>query len=378
MRVCFISTYPPTECGIATYTKYLSDAVKQLGNEIIIVSQDGSQGENVFPAFSPLDNDISVKLFQLVSKLTPDIINVQHEFGLFGSDRGVQIVDFLLRCKIHNIPTITSIHSVYEKLPKLENILLEAIISASSWVIVHEKYQKEKLKKTFPQWDYKVSTIQHGIRNIPRIKNANEILGMEGKKILLLIGYLRPSKGFHKIVELMPRIIEKNKNIVLLVACKKRGLEYSDYKEYFFRLIDESTVKDKLKILYGQFPQHTFDTILSAANVLVLPYESGAQSGILAQASAFQLPVVLSEIKSFRYWNDKIKGGLIAKNDNDYVDHIVKILSNNDLEESLRKNIEINTKDHIWLEIAKVHLKLFKQLIYGPTNNAEYFYVHED
>ena len=70
MRVCYISTYPPIECGIASYTKYLSESVQNLNHEVIIVSQNGAKGDNVFPVYSPLDNDIATKLFHITEAYT--------------------------------------------------------------------------------------------------------------------------------------------------------------------------------------------------------------------------------------------------------------------------------------------------------------------
>ncbi len=377
MRVCFISTYPPTECGIATYTKYLSDEFKNCEKEVLIVTQEGGEGENVFATYSPLDSDISSKLFHVASKLTPDIINIQHEYGLFGADMGVQIVDFLIRCKLAGIPTVTTIHTVYKELENHFLIMLENIIGNSSGVIVHEPYQKQVLKKHFPQWEDKIFVFPHGIRELEPRKDAKKILGLEGKKVLLLAGYFRPSKGFDKIVKLFPRIAEQVDDVVLLVAGKMRGLEFAEYQTYFFELINNSPAADKIQVLRGQFPQHTFDLIMSAGDIMAMPYELGAQSGILAQSAAFYLPVVTSNIDSFKEWNDLVKGGLTAYNDNDYVKHIVKILSDDDYREQLRKNIKENTKDRKWLEMAKKHILLFEKYIQVPYGRGRYFYVPE-
>lgn len=377
MRVCFISTYPPTECGIATYTQYLSDAVRDLDKEVVIVSQEGGEGANVFPTWSPLDNDISAKLFHVASKLTPDVINIQHEYGLFGSDMGVQIVDFLIRCKLANIPAVTTLHTVYRELEDHFLVMLENIIGNSSGIIVHENYQKDTLKKHFPQWDKKVHVLPHGIREVNSRNDAKKILGLEGKKILLLAGYFRPSKCFHKIVEVFPKIAEQVDNVVLLVAGKMRGLEFSDYQRYFFNLINTSPAFDQIQVLRGQFPQHTFDIIMSAGDVLGMPYEIGAQSGIMAQSAAFYLPVVTSDIPSFELWNEKIQGGLTAHDDDEYVDHIVKILKDNKYRQQLRNNIKKNTRSRKWLEMGKKHIRVFEKYIHVPYGRARYFYVPE-
>lgn len=377
MRVCFISTYPPTECGIATYTKYLSDAIRECEKEVSIVSQNGAKGENVFPVYTPLDNDISVKLFHVASKLTPDIIQIEHEYGLFGSDAGVQITDFLLRCKLADLPTVTTLHTVYKTIDRSQGIILESILSSSSAIIVHENYQKETLAKYFPEHDEKVFVQPHGIREVQIRNDAKKLLGLEGKKVLLLVGYFRPTKQFHKIVEIFPKIAEKLDDVVLVIAGKMRGLEFYEYQNEFFNLINNSPAFDKIQVLRGQFPQHTFDIILNSADVLAMPYSVGAQSGILAQSAAFHLPVVTSDIPSFVKWNDEIKGGLTAHNDDEYVKHIIKILSDDNYEESLRKNIKKNTASRKWYEIAKEHIKIYEKVIKVPYGRGRYFYIPE-
>jgi glycosyltransferase involved in cell wall biosynthesis len=378
MRVCYISTYPPTECGIATYTEYLSQAVKKHDKEIHIVSQLGAKGHNVYPIYSPIDNDIATKLFHVSSKITPDVINIQHEYGLFGSESGIQILDFLYRCKIANLPTVTTIHTVYEKLERHQEIILESICSSSSAIIVHEPYQKATLKTYFPEGDKKVHVLPHGIRENVLVPNAKKLLGLEGKKILLLAGYFRPTKAFHKIVKLFPKIAEKDPNIVLLVAGKMRGLEYSEYQKYFYDLINTSPAFNQIQVLRGQFPQHTFDTILSAADVMAMPYEAGAQSGIMAQAGAFNLPIVASPNPSFINYMNEVKGGIIAYNDEELTKALVKILTNDSFRNSMKNDIKEFKKPRLWSNIAREHIKVYESIINVPYGKAKYFYLPED
>ena len=376
MRVCYISTYPPIECGIATYTQYLSDAVKKCKKEVVVISQVGASGEKVIPIFSPGDSDISNKIFHIASKLTPDVVHIQHEFGLYGSVHGIQIIDFILRCKIADVPVITTLHTVNENAGRGKHIILENIIINSSAIIVHEEYQKNVLIKNFGFND-KIFVIAHGVRNCNHHPEAKELLNIKDKKVILLAGYFRPTKRFDKIVKLFPEIVKKTGNAVLLVAGKMRGLEYSEYQEYFFNLINNSPVKNNIHVLRGQFPQHTFDIIMSAGDVIVLPYEKGAQSGILAQSSAFNIPAVTSDLLSFKLWNEKSGGGLTAFNDKDYIRHIHNILTDKKLEIKLKNNIKEYNKDLFWLEIAKKHLLVYEQVINVPYGEAEYFYIPE-
>jgi len=378
MRVCYISTYPPTECGIATYTQYLADTIHNMEKEVLVVSQVGATGDKVFPAYSPHDNDIAMKLFHMASKLTPDIIHIQHEYGLYGSDHGVQIIDLMLRCKLADIPVVTTLHTLYREIDSREHrILLENITNNSSIIIVHEEYQKETLNRYFPHIRDKIRVIPHGVRDVKKFPDAKKKLGLENKKVILLAGYFRPTKHFDKLVEVFPEIAEKIDDAVLLVAGKMRGIEHFDYQTYFFDLLNNSPVLDRIEVLRGQFPQHTFDMIMSAADVIVLPYELGAQSGILAQSSAFCIPVVTSDLLSFKLWNEETGGGLTAKNDDDYVKHISRILTDKKFSETLQENIRKDNEKRNWDVVAKQHLLAYEEVIKVPYGKAKYFFVPE-
>lgn len=376
MRICYISTYPPIECGIASYTNYLSNAVQNIGEEVIIVSQNGAKGANVFPVYSPLDNDIATKLFHITSKLTPDVINIQHDYNLYGADSGVQLLDFLYRCKIAQLPTATTLHTLYEDLDRTQQIILDGITTTSDAVIVHEEYQKNTLENYFPLNRDKYHVIPHGIRMTKKVPDAKKLLGLDGKKVILLSGYFRPSKGFHRIVKIFPEIVRRMDNVVLLVSGKMRGLEFGEYRKYFFDLINSSPAIDNIMVLSGQFPQHTFDTIMSAADVLALPYEIGAQSGILAQSAAFDVPVVMSPLKSFIHWNKVVKGGVIAETDEEYKEAIIKILSDDDYRKQLIQNLTTNKTPLFWPEIAKKHKSVYKQIVRTLFTGSKNFYNH--
>jgi glycosyltransferase involved in cell wall biosynthesis len=297
MRVCFVSTYPPIECGVATYTSYLNEALRKLQNETFVVSQVGAQGTNVFPIFWPESISLATQIFNVSSRVTPDIIHIQHEFGLYGSQSGVQVVELIIKYKLVGVPVVTTLHTVYEDLTHEQETILRLIVSQSSAVIVHEDYQKRILVKHFGRRrENKIHVIPHGVRDISIIPDAKAKLELENRKIILLCGYFRPTKGFHRIVEVFPAVSKKVKDAVLLIAGKSRGLEYMDYQKKFFEAINNSPATKNIVVLRGQFPQKTFDTIISASDVVVLPYELSGQSGILAQCYAFTKPVIASSL----------------------------------------------------------------------------------
>jgi len=374
MRIIYISTYPPTECGIATYTEYLQTELRKSGDEVYVLSQSGGKGDNVFEVYNPDDKDIAYKLFHMVSKLTPDLIHIQHEFGLFGYERGIQVVDFLLRCKLADVPVITTLHTVYRNPEWKERFITSEILRLSKEIIVHEHYQKE-----FLETEYKclktIHVIPHGVRRTENIKTAKELLGLSSKKVVLLAGYFRTSKHFEKMIDIFPDVLSRVRNAVLLIACRLRIAEHNERREQLLRMMRFMDNKEHIRILKGQFPQHTLDTIMSAADVVVMPYSAGAQSGMLAQFSAHNIPVVSSDLLSFKVWNKETGGGLTSFTDEDYVNNIVKILSDETLAETMRKSIEKSNEHRYWDEVTKKHLRVYENIVAKEDDVAEFFYV---
>jgi glycosyltransferase involved in cell wall biosynthesis len=376
MRIIYISTYPPTECGIATYTHYLQQEIQNKAVEVFILSQNGAKGKNVFQSYSPDDKDIAYKLFHLVSKLTPDLIHIQHEFGLFGYDRGIQVVDFLLRCKLASLPVVTTLHTVYKNPGWKERVITSEILKLSKEIIVHEEYQKEFLKS-----EYKclspIHVIAHGVRNVEIVKGAKELLGLSSKKVVLLAGYFRTTKHFEKLIDIFPDVLSKVKNAVLLIACRLRITEHNDKRDQLLRMMRFLDNKNHIRILKGQFPQYTLDTIMSTADVVVMPYSAGAQSGMLAQFSAYHIPTVTSDLLSFKIWNKTTGGGLTSFTDDEFVANICKVLENEEDSMKMRKNIKKSNQKRYWDVIASKHLRIYENLVVKEDEIAEFFYVPE-
>ena len=378
MRITFVSTYPPIECGIGTYTCYLDGALRKLHNETYVVSQIGAQGENIFPIFSSNSISLAADIFNMCDKITPDVIHIQHEYGLYGSQSGVQIAEFILRCKLADVPVVTTLHTIYEELKYHEIVILRTIVAESSAIIVHEEFQKKTLVKYLGQ-EEKIHVIPHGVRELDAIPQGKAKLGLEGKKVVLLCGYFRPSKGFHKVVEWFPELCEMLDDVILVIAGKSRGLEYRDYQREFFETINNSPVNDRILVLRGQFPQHTFDTIVSASDVVALPYDIGAQSGIMAQCFAFRKPVVTSNLPAFQRTLEHCEGGFACETKQDYLDNIAAILSDEKLSQTLGANIKNYVAQEIgWSKVAQQHIDVYHPVVRVPYGKAKHVFWEDE
>lgn len=377
MRIGFVSTYPPIECGIATYTEALHTELRGMRNETFVVSQLGAQGDAVFPVYQPDQPTLAANIFSTSARMTPDAMHIQHEYGLFGSQKGVAVAELILRYRLANIPVVTTLHTVDEELDREQEIILRRIVEESDAVIVHEQYQKETLVRYFGHADC-IHVIEHGIREVEAVPDAKRKLDLDGKKVIMLCGYFRPTKGFHRVLDFLPAICERDEDVVLVIAGKIRGFEAQEYQRQFFTKVNESSVADRIVFLRGQFPQHTFDTILSAADVVVLPYESGAQSGMMAQCFAFGRPVVTSDLKAFQLLLERSGGGIGCSNNDEYVDAILRILGDDQYRSGLQGNIRAYVEQRAgWSHIARQHVDVYHKVVRVPYGKGRYVYFPE-
>jgi len=378
VRIGIISSFPPIECGIATYSQYLADALRKKGADVYIVCHKGGTGRQVFPAFDYEDGDIAEKAFQMMTRFTPDVVHIQHEFGLFGRHFGIAVVPLIIQFRLVRIPVITTLHTVYQEIPREQGIVLRAIAANSDRVIVHESYQAEALQKVLHASDVdKVEVIPHGAREVLPIPDAKRRLGLpEDKKILLLIGYFRPSKNFELVVDILPEIARRIPEAILVIAGKIRGTEHRDYRNMLFQKITESPVRDRIFILRGQLPQQTFDLILSAAEVVVLPYKISSQSGILAHCLAFGKPVVTSNTEVMKEIIGKQGVGLVCDSKEAYIEAISRILSEHRFAKRLSLNALTYVRETIaWSKVAERHLRLYRSVMDIPEVDSHIIFV---
>ena len=363
MKIGFISTYPPIECGIATYSEYLIGELEKLVETIYVVSEQGASGKNVYPVYDSLDPDLAHKIYNTMIKFHPDIVHIQHEFGLYGLHKGVNVIPLIYKFKLSGIPVVVTLHTIYDEFSYENKMIVEAILRISDAAIVHEDYQKESIFKYIGKFK-NISVIPHGVRKVEFIREAKSKLGLEGKKVILLMGFFRPSKNFEQIIRLFPQISKKVPECNLVVAGDSRLGEYSDYMNMLIKLINESECRKNIKFIKGKFSQNRYDEIVCCADVAPLPYKITAQSGVMAHFLAFGIPLVTSDLKVFTEKIKKINFGFICRTDEEFIENIAAVLKDDKLRKSISTSIkEYVNKNLLWETVADRTFKLYQNII---------------
>jgi glycosyltransferase involved in cell wall biosynthesis len=111
-----------------------------------------------------------------------------------------------------------------------------------------------------------------------------------GAKVLLFFGYIRDYKGLDVLLDAMPAILARH-NVTLLVA----GECYTDSGKYV-RQAEQLGITDNVVFHFGYTPNEHVSVFFSAADVLVLPYKTATQSGIIQIAYNFHRPVIATDV----------------------------------------------------------------------------------
>lgn len=376
MRIAFISTYPPIECGIGTYTYFLRQAMAETANELHVISQSGASGDNVYQAYAGDEPGLAKQIFDATVKITPDVVHIQHEFGLYGELDGISVLELVYRFKSTGIPVVLTFHTVSADLPYRKRLILNTLTREASAIIVHEEAHVKILENFYQTDRDKINLIPHGAREIEPVPEAKKLLGLEGKKTVLMVGYFRPTKGFDRMLDTFPALVEAVPEASLVIAGKLRRLEFSEYRELLFEKIKNSPANDNIEVFRGQFPQKTFDTIISAADVMVFPYSAGAQSGVMAHALSFGKPIVTSKLPAFINTVKASGAGFNADTDEEYIEALTKLLTDDATYRQCSENAKNYVKNNIsWQIVTRKHLDLYKKFEGTLGCNSRYVYV---
>ena len=224
LNINMISTYVPRRCGIATFSNDLADAIIKTDPEKYSVKisalNDMSDGYR-YPAevnFEIHDKRINdyKEAANYLNLSDCDVINIQHEFGIFGGEAGSNIL--CLTDKL-NKPIVTSLHTILEKPSEEESKVLNEIFKKSAFLVVQSKRSIEILKnyKNFPE--QKIKYIPHGAHDVPFIDPAfyKDKFNLTGKKVILTFGLLSPGKGFEDAIRALKYVKEKYNDVMFII-----------------------------------------------------------------------------------------------------------------------------------------------------------------
>jgi len=374
--VC-LATFPPRQCGIATFTADLSNAIDQIFGPSVkskIVAMNLTEishfpyPDKVILQISQPRREDYVNAANKLNRLKEvKLVNIQHEFGIFGGEYGSHLI--LLLKKLQK-PIVTTLHSVLPAPDEKMLNIVQAIMKYSKGIIVMTHSSREILKKDYGLDPDRIQVIPHGIHHVPyrTSEHAKSALGISRKLILSTFGFLGPGKGVEYAIEALPKVVEKFPKVRFLIAGVTHpavlGQEGETYRNFLTEKIHQLGLSNYVSFYNTYFDVNKLLQFLEATDIYLSTSlnPNQAVSGTLSYALGSGRPVISTAFAQAQQDITNEVGILIDfKNPQAFTNAIIKLISNNELCLQMGKNAYFRTRHMTWENIAHSYMKYFSQ-----------------
>ncbi len=373
-RIAVIGNYLPRRCGIATFTTDLCEAMtSEAPNAQVfaVAMNDVPEGYRYPPTVRFEIEQNTLRDYELAGDFLNmnqfDLVCVQHEYGIFGGDAGSHI---LLLLRELRMPIITTLHTVLKDPGDEQRVVLKELARLSDRLVVMSNTAVEFLKEVYGVAESKIALIHHGIPDVPFVdpNYYKDLLGVEGRRVILTFGLLSPGKGIEYMIGALPEVIKKYPDVVYIVlGATHPHVQRTSGREYRLSLQRQALDLglDKHVIFHNRFVElEELCEFLGGADMYTTPYINEAQivSGTLAYALGSGKAVI-----STPYWyaRDMLadnRGRIVPfRNPEEIAAQCIDLFDNEVERHAMRKRAYTFCREMIWKEVARQYLRLFAE-----------------
>jgi len=370
-----IGNYLPRQCGIATFTTDLCAAIAaEYGTARLLALpvNDTEDGYDYPPRVRWSLAQDDVRSYQEAAEFLNfnniDMVCLQHEYGIFGGPAGSYILHLLRGLKM---PVVTTLHTVLREPDPNQLMVMEEVAELSDRLIVMSQLSSQFLQEIFKVPGNKIDMVPHGVPDLPFLDPNfyKDRFGVEGKAVLLTFGLLSPNKGIENVIQALPQILSKHKNVAYIVAGATHPHvlrhEGDKYRASLLALAKEVGVESNV-IFHDHFvsPEEMAEFI-GAADIYITPYRHEAQvvSGTLAYALGAGKAII-----STPYWHaiellDDRRGALVPFQNPGAIAHkTVELLDTPAIRHAMRKRAYVFARDMVWKKVAQGYMESFARV----------------
>ncbi len=373
VRVIYVGSYIPRECGIATFTKDLTSAINVLNPytlaEIMAIDEPGGETRDypweVKYRIKQGDMHSYIAAADYINQSSAEVINIQHEFGLFGGENGEYIIPFVENIKK---PIITTLHTV---LPRPNNHILrltQKIAQNSKVVVVMIDTAAKRLVSVYNIPREKIVVIPHGVPDVPYGATSyyKKELGLGQNVIISSFGLINPGKGLEYAIKALPTIAKRFQKVKYLILGETHPNLVKIHGEKYRRHLEKLVHQLKLG-KYVQFENRylEFDNLiqyLRASDIYITPYLDPQQisSGTLAYAVGAGKPCISTPYLYAKEVLGKGRGMIVPfKNARAISQAVLHLLKEPDYKKKMEQKAYLYGRAMTWANVALKYLDLF-------------------
>jgi glycosyltransferase involved in cell wall biosynthesis len=369
LRIAVIGNHLPRQCGIATFTTDLCDAIAaEYGTaQLSVVAINDGQSSYSYPErvrFEISEGDIASyrAAADFLNASGVDLVCLQHEYGIFGGKSGNHIMELLKHPKI---PVITTLHTVLREPNLDQRVVMHQIAARSQRLIVMSQYSSHIVQEIFGVPADKIDLIPHGIPDLPfeQPDIYKKRFSCQGKSVLLTFGLLSPNKGFESAIQAMPRILASHSNAVYMIAGAThpqiRAREGDRYRLELQALAKKHGVEQQVLFVNRFVSPEEMAALVGSADIYITPYchEAQSVSGTLAYALGAGKAII-----STPYWYaaEALKDGrgmlVPFESPAAIATAAIALLDDDEARQAMRERAYLYARPMVWKRVAQSYM----------------------
>jgi glycosyltransferase involved in cell wall biosynthesis len=373
-RIAFIGNYLPRQCGIATFTTDLCEAVatEYSDTSCIALPVNDTLAGYVYPSrvrFELVERDIESyrRAADFLNINGVEMVCLQHEYGIYGGAAGSHILALLRELRM---PIVTTFHTILQDPDPIQRRVLQEVAALSDRVVVMSQRGVEFLQEIYGILPEKIDLIPHGIPDVSFVDPSfhKDLFGVEDKMVLLSFGLLSANKGIETVIAALTAIVASHPNVVYMIvgATHPHVLRQDGemYRLSLQRLAKELGVAGNV-IFYNRFVSlKELLQFISTADIYITPYLTPSQitSGTLAYTLGAGKAII-----STPYWYAEEmlaeeRGILVPFRDPAALaEQVIDLLDNESKRHAMRKRAYLFGRNMIWSQVAQRYMESFER-----------------
>lgn len=374
--VAFIGTYPPRQCGIATFTCDVSDAVARQNwkadSFIVAVNEPNASYEyDDKVRFQIERNNITtyIAAAQFLNESKAKIVVIQHEYGIYGGRNGEYLLTLLEHLRK---PVVVSFHTTLPEPDEYMRRVTRIIGHHASAVIGLTYKSAEILEKVYGINRKKLRVVLHGVPNVNKVptQHFKKFFGLEGRTVLSTFGLINPDKGIEFMIDALPQVVARHPEVTYLVLGQTHPVIIKEVGEVYRESLQERVSKNGIEdnvVFHNKYMEfNDLVRYLLATDIYVTPNMSKNQivSGTLAYALGCGKAVVSTPYLYAQEAMAHGRGMFVDFNDSDgFAASINMLLENDGMKTAIEDAAYRYGRLMIWRNVANDYLKIFDEIL---------------
>ncbi len=372
--IVIVGNHLPRRCGIATFTTHLLESIALNAQNVncwAIAMNDQPEGYAYPPQVWFEINQDQLKDYNLAADMLNlnhvDIVCVQHEYGIFGGQRGSFIIELLSDLKM---PIVTTLHTILKNPTDEERNIIVQLAELSDRLVVMSERSVDFLRDIYEVDAEKIILIHHGIPDAPLVESSTYKgkFGVSGKKVLLTFGLISPGKGIETVIDALPEILKNHPDVIYMVVGAThphlKTEQGEDYRIGLHLRAKKLGVEDHV-VFHDHFvADEDLLAFIGAADIYVTPYLNEAQiiSGTLAYALGMGNAVL-----STPYWHAQEllaegRGRLFPFRDHVQLSReVIDLLDHPDKLRAIQHKAYDYGRQMVWSYVGSRYIEIFEQ-----------------